>query len=233
MRYSTKRRLRGIAYSAQSARWLTQGSVIKHFWQGKVSPNENYLDVGCGGGTYAIEFFLKRGAQATLIEYDPVLRKLAEDQVSQTGFAAQARILNGDAENLELPASHFAGIQCIEVLEHLHHPAAALQGMRAAAKAGAWLVVSVPHPPEWEPNEGHVKEGYTREELVQLIESSGWKVVETRYCMLLLSRLFAWLAARGLKPHGLNWLLGIENWIPESLRSHFLPYDIVALAKAV
>lgn len=233
MLYSTKRLLRGVAYSAQSARWMTQEPVLKELWRGKINPNGQYLDVGCGGGTYSIEFFLRAEAKATLVEYDPELRKLAEAQVAESGFGKTATVLPGDAENLEFSPASFDGVQCIEVLEHLHRPDAALRGMRAATKSGGWLVASVPHPPEWIPNEGHVKEGYTHEEFTTLVEAAGWKVIEVRYCMLILFRLFALLASKGLKPHGFNWLLTLERIIPHSLRIKFLPYDIVVLAKAV
>lgn len=231
MKYTTKRFLRWIAYSPQSARWISQEPTLKKLWRGKIATDKKYLDIGCGGGTYAIECFFKRGAKATLVEYDDKNRRITEKQVEQSGFASLATVTADDAEDLKLPSNEFDGIQCIEVLEHIYHPDRALREMWRVSKEGANLIVSVPHPPEWVPNKGHITKGFTKEELSKLMQENGWEVVEVRYCMLILSRLFSLLSSRGIRPHGLNWLLMLESLVPVTLKYYFLPQDIMILAK--
>ena len=60
----------------------------------------------------------------------------------------------------------------------------AVAEFRRVARPGARLVISVPHPPEWFPNAGHVVEGCRAEEITRLVEAAGWRVLRTEYCML-------------------------------------------------
>jgi SAM-dependent methyltransferase len=120
----------------------------------------------------------------------------------------------------------------MEVLEHLHHPEKALAEFRRVARPGARLVVSVPHPPEWFPNDGHVVEGYRAEEISRLVEAAGWRVLRTEYCMLILTRLAMVLLQLIRIPLPLNPLVALENLVPRSLRGKLLPYDVVVVAEA-
>ena len=189
------------------------------------------LDAGGGGGSYAIENHLRRGTPAMLCDYSAFLLAMARRQVAESGVSAPAEFTECSAESLPFGSGEFDFIQCMEVLEHLHHPENALAEFRRVARPGARLVVSVPHPPEWFPNEGHVVEGYRAAEITRLIEAAGWRVLRTQYCMLILSRLVLALLQAVPFPLPLNPLLALENLVPDRWRSRFLPYDIVVVAE--
>ena len=232
MRYQHKRVAAWLLSNPQSLRWVTQGVVLRRLWQGRVNPTHYCLDVGCGGGSYAIENFLRAGAKAELTDYDDTLLGLAKRQVAEAGFHAQAGFAQASAEALPYADQSFDRVQCLEVLEHLPDPGAALREFHRVCRPDALLVASTPQPPEWFDNPGHVVEGYTPAELSAILRGAGWEPVENEACMLLGFRLAAGLLqlTRGL-PLPLNPLVALENWVPRSWRQRCLPYDVVVLAR--
>ena len=157
---------------------------------------------------------------------------MARRQVAESGVPTPAEFTECSAEALPFGDGEFDFIQCMEVLEHLHHPERALAEFRRVARRGARLVISVPHPPEWYPNPGHLVEGYRADEITALVEAAGWRVLRTEYCMLILTRLVLGLLHLIRVPLPVNPLLALENLVPARLRRLFCPYDIVVVAQA-
>ena len=230
-RYRIKRLLGIVITNAQSVRWVTQGVVLKRLWSGRVDSAKHCLDVGCGGGTYAIEHFLKRGAPTSLCDYEPALVTLTRKQVEDQGLAKLADIQQASAYALPYADATFDCVECIEVLEHLEDPVAALWEIHRVAKPGAIFLASTPHLPEWHDNPSHIVEGYTCEGITALLEKGGWKVERVEVCMLILSRL-AITALHLLRiPLPFNLVVALENLVPIGLRKYLLPYDVIALAR--
>lgn len=229
--YAWKRRLGFIVANAQSVRWQTQGRILARAVRERRGVTRRALDVGCGGGSYAIENLLRHGIATTLCDYSGELLELAKAQVAGAGVAGAAEFVQCSAEELPLPDASYDFIECMEVLEHLQHPERAVAEFRRVARPGARLVVSVPHPPEWFENPEHVVEGYTAPQLEALLAGAGWRVVRIEYCMLILSRLVLSALQLFRMPLPINPLAALENLIPATLRPRLLPYDIVAVAE--
>jgi 2-polyprenyl-3-methyl-5-hydroxy-6-metoxy-1,4-benzoquinol methylase len=229
--YRAKHLLGFLFANSQSMRWMTQGRILRRAAAEFRRPGVRALDVGCGGGSYAIENHLRHGTPAMLCDYDGTLLALARRQVGESGVSAPVEFAECSAEALPFGDGEFDFIQCMEVLEHLHHPEKALAEFRRVARRGARLVISVPHPPEWFRNEGHVVEGYRAAEITRLVEAAGWRVLRTEYCMLLLTRLVLVLMQIIRLPLPLNPLLALENIVPRPWRAKLLPYDVVVVAE--
>lgn len=232
--YPAKRFLGLLFSNCQSLRWTTQGRILRRAANEFRRQGLRALDVGSGGGGYAIENHLRHGTHAMLCDYSEDLLDLARRQVASTGLSQLAEFTQCSAEEMPFPDADYDFIQCMEVLEHLHHPEKALAEFRRVARPGARLVVSVPHPPEWFSNPEHVVEGYRMEEIVRLVEAAGWRVLRSEYCMLILTRLVFALQQkiRIPLPLPLNPLVALENFIPPRWRHRFLPYDVVVVAEA-
>jgi hypothetical protein len=56
--------------NSQSVRWLTQGRVLREAATEFRRLGMRALDVGCGGGSYAIENHLRQGTPAMLCDFD-------------------------------------------------------------------------------------------------------------------------------------------------------------------
>ena len=230
--YAAKRWLGCLFANSQSLRWQTQGRILRKAANEVRRPGTRALDVGCGGGSYAIETHLRYGTPTMLCDFSTELLDFARKQVASAHMPGLAEFAECSAESLPFAGESFDFIQCMEVLEHLHHPEKALAEFRRVARPGARLVVSVPHPPEWFPNPGHIVEGYRAEEICRLVGSTGWRVVRTEHCMLILTRLVAALQQKVRVPLPLNPLVALENLVPERWRMKFLPYDVVVVAEA-
>ena len=191
------------------------------------------LDVGCGGGSYAIENHLRFGIETTLCDYSEELLAMASRQVADAGVKSGAAFALCSAEELPFADGAYDVIQCMEVLEHLQHPERALAEFHRVAQKGAYLVISVPHPPEWIHNEGHVVEGYGEAEISKLATEAGWRVIHVEYCMLILSRIVIALIHWTSIPLPLILVVTLENLVPQSWRKRLLPYDIIVCAEAV
>jgi SAM-dependent methyltransferase len=79
-----------------------------------------------------------------------------------------------------------ACVDCVistQVLEHIedHHTAAS--ELIRIVKPGGHLIISVPHPPEPVSTPGHVREGYTLDDLRELFPESGFDLLYTGYSM--------------------------------------------------
>ncbi len=93
------------------------------------------LDIGCGRGL-VLEYFAYRGYDAVGADISPE----AVESLDSRGFDCRLYDIESDyiSEKFEI-------ILCLEVLQQLYDPKAALETMRAALAEGGELVVSVPN----------------------------------------------------------------------------------------
>ena len=149
-------------------------------------PLGRVLDVGCGEGAAGPGL---RDAGATWIsgvEIHPGAAKLAAAVLDEV-------VVGSVEEVLERLSGPFDSILAYDVLEHLLHPGAVLQALRARAVPGARLHVSLPNARHWTllrdlalrgtfgyTDAGHRDQThvcwFTRSDAVALLESSGWRV---------------------------------------------------------
>ena len=151
------------------------------------------LDVGCGAG----------GVGRALRDRVDFLAGIElEPDVAAQAREAYDQVLTGRVEDVidELDAP-FDTILAYDLLEHLPDPQAVLRRLRDVASDGALLHVSVPNARHWSLVRDLVLHGtfgytdwghrdrthlrwLTRADLVQLIESSGWRVEGTAHAPL-------------------------------------------------
>jgi SAM-dependent methyltransferase len=72
-------------------------------------------------------------------------------------------------------------VQCTQVLEHIEDHAKAASELIRVLKPGGHALITVPHPPEPFPNEGHVREGYTEADLEGLFSPLGCRRLRTDF----------------------------------------------------
>jgi SAM-dependent methyltransferase len=156
--------------------WADHRRIVVTRWlrEAGVEPNGQHrvLEIGSGAGT---DFaFWNRFGPVTGVEISPVALSYLRDR----GYA---RLIDGDLNQVELPAETFELAADFHVLYHewVKDPAAVLRRMRTALKPGGRLVMS---EPAFEMlRRGHdeavmAARRWTRADLIALARSAGFEV---------------------------------------------------------
>lgn len=158
---------------------------------------ERILDAGCGIGVFTMEL-AKQHPEAKVIgvELDPKLVAKASDIAQRAGIT-NCTFMAGDVTKLGFK-QEFDMTVSVDNLEHIEKDVEALKNLRESLKPGGLLVVHVPgYYRRWlvfgkRVNfdvPGHVRPGYTREQLTEKLETAGFKVMEDHYTYGILETL--------------------------------------------
>ena len=103
-------------------------------------PGKQVLDVGCGGGILS-ESMARAGARVLGIDLSAALIEVAELHALQAKIPVEYRTAAVEDLARERPGA-FDAVTCMEMLEHVPDPAAALQSLAALAKPAGDVIVS-------------------------------------------------------------------------------------------
>lgn len=146
-----------------------------------IGPQELVFDGGAGGGQMIRKVykngFLKSGIA---FEFDPELVKILE---SNLGGLSNFETRQGSLLEIPYPDEHVDCAMTTQVLEHIEDHQTATQELARIVKKGGHLIVSVPHPPEPFHTPGHLREGYTEEDLIALFPADSFELLYTGYSM--------------------------------------------------
>ena len=159
------------------------------------SPQDKILEVGCGIG-YFCKLLFDRGAEVWGID-------LSSESVDVCKTTIGENFSVGNAELLEFSDQMFDKVLCTEVLEHVQDDKIALQEMFRVLKPNGSMLITIPtqdgvfgskiknimHVHGEGPGK-HEREGYTKKEIITLVESVGFKVIKTRYTMVFFTEIF-------------------------------------------
>ncbi len=101
---------------------------------------QEVLDVGCGGGLLA-EGMAARGARVLGIDMGEMNLRVAELHTLESGVAVDYRRLPAEALAAERPAS-FDLVTCMELLEHVPHPASVVDACARLVRPGGKVFFS-------------------------------------------------------------------------------------------
>lgn len=113
--------------------------MLAQYWPATTQP---LLDLGCGEGFDVRALRAQGAATGTVVGVDADLTALRDAARSGALHAVCA-----SATHLPFGDGTLPGAVCLEVLEHLDQPAAALQELGRAS--GSLLLLSVPHQPHF------------------------------------------------------------------------------------
>ena len=157
--------------------------------------SEKLLDVGCGSGAFTVGAAL-RGYDSLGLTWNNAETTKAEGRAALCK-AAQARFETCDVRKLD-KAIHlrrsFDQVICCENIEHIIDDQKLFQDMAAVLREGGRLLLTTPNyhyrpmdsgdlgPFPKVENGSHVRRGYSRGQLAELCERSGFIVEEISYC---------------------------------------------------
>ena len=224
-----KRVLHHILANGQTIRWVTQKPVLAEM----ISDSGQVhlaMDIGCGGGTYAIELLAPKANRVIAFDYNWYHAWLTHQRAQRKGLK-RVHVLVASAEALPFKGAVADLVLCSEVLEHLSQDALAVREFARVSKpTNGKLVLSVPYPPEPFPNPEHAREGYTEPEIRLLLETSGFVIEERKFCMFTLTRLVLKAYAFLRIPLPLLFLCQLEHLLSRVI-PFSNPYDMVVRAR--
>ncbi|MEW6717735.1 MAG: methyltransferase domain-containing protein [Chloroflexota bacterium] len=155
----------------------------------KVGQPSRILDAGSGRGVITLAC-ARRFPQAQVVGVDLLEEQNAyNNHIARQSGLENARFLTHDALRLSDLGS-FDLLLSIDTLEHLEDDLGAVRMFRHTLNPGGYLIVHVPHLTRylfgwqrlnWMDIEGHVRPGYTRQGLIDLLSAGGLQVLECRY----------------------------------------------------
>lgn len=141
------------------------------------------LNAGCGEGLYS-EFLESFQEIGEIVNIDLELPSSPQKRLDPRHRAGQ-----GSLTCLPFEDAIFDSCLCTEVIEHIEEDNVAVSELARVLKPGGLLLISVPTPPApYDP--AHVREGYTKEELSNLLIKNGFTIHDSAYCFHASMRLF-------------------------------------------
>jgi ubiquinone/menaquinone biosynthesis C-methylase UbiE len=193
-------------------------------------PADHLVDGGAGSGEF-VRLCLKTGfaKSATALEFDPQNFAILKQNLGRHSRVRE--LIHGSLLEVPLPDACADLVMTTQVLEHIEEHEKAAAELIRILKPGGYALVSVPHPPEPFPNDGHVREGYTEGDLRSLIEPLGcdWMATEYFFTRRTIRRM---LMAEKLPFHGVflpvAWL-NAEKGLSAAERKEDTPFGIMTL----
>jgi SAM-dependent methyltransferase len=148
------------------------------------------LDAGCGSGAFTM-YAAKLGNEALGLSFDSRQLQAASRRANRLGIPA--KFLRADLRDFDgLPGKvgPFDCIFCLEVIEHIRNDRKLLVDLVTLLKPGGRLLLTTPYKHAYpfvgdrlSPTEdgGHVRWGYTHEEMIRLFRDCGLQVESTGY----------------------------------------------------
>lgn len=186
--------LKGCLYTPNTIRYRVEWRCLREAWK-RIGPVDHLFDGGAGSGEFARKT-LDEGLckRVTALEYDADNFTMLQRNL---GRESAATIQRGSILEIPFADASFDVVQCTQVIEHIVEHEKAAAELSRVLKPGGHAIITVPHPPEPFPNEGHVREGYTEDDLKSLfapfsltpLHTDWFLTRETIAWMMLASRL--------------------------------------------
>lgn len=218
-----------VLANGQTIRWATQKPVLARIFR-TVKAVDLAVDVGCGGGTYAIELLAAKAKMTVALDLSHEHAWVTRERARRKGLT-NLYVIVASAERLPIRKESADLVLCSEVLEHVSDDRTAAKELARMMRDGARLVCTVPHPPEPCPNPDHVREGYSEDELRSMLAATGFLVDTSQRCMFGLTRIVMRLCHAASAPLPVLFLCQLENWLCERGMAFQGPYDLIVSGK--
>ena len=171
--------LRQICYTPNTIRYRVEGARLNEAWSHVPGPIGTLLDGGAGSGEFCRRLLAKGYCQRVVaLEYDAVnFSRLT----ANLGSDPRAKLIRGSILEVPLADESVDAVMSTQVIEHIAEHETAAAEFNRVLKPGGYAIISTTHPPEPFPNDDHVREGYTCDDLAGLFAPFGWQSVWTDY----------------------------------------------------
>ncbi|MEA3255507.1 MAG: class I SAM-dependent methyltransferase [Candidatus Altiarchaeota archaeon] len=171
------------------------------------------LDLGCGEGTYSRELSLRK-VSVTGIDVSLDSLKFAVNAAERIN--QRLDLIQGDAQKLPFKTESFDEVMCLDVIEHVFEPNKVIAEVNRVLKPKGVFILSVPTPlyltrpilpfdfSEHIKAMGHIHEGFFYEEVKEILEGEGFRLIKHEYYGKWFLRIFLELFYLFLGPDGIK-----------------------------
>jgi len=173
------------------------------------------IDIGCGTGRFTklLENAYARSPATCIVGIDinlTALKRVRQKKIN-------AWLVQGELQNLPFHSEISDTILLLEVLEHTEDEKKGLREIQRVLKPKGKLIISVPCLPAAYPDRAHKRQGYTKEQIFELLKSIGFKIVSYKFCIFRISRIMLkfvinFMSIFRFSPPILI-ILNLENWL--------------------
>jgi len=160
------------------------------------------LDAGCGSGAFTM-YAAKRGNEAVGISFDERNNKAAADRAALLGIKNVRFVTGnlGDLDSIRQDLGLFDQVICFETIEHILEDQKLVSGISGILKPGGRLLLTTPYKyyakglvgddkaklSTYEDG-GHVRWGYTHEEMEKIFNKAGLVMEKKEYTSGIISK---------------------------------------------
>ncbi len=170
--------------------WYVRRALRRIFAGWPTEQRVRVLDAGTGFGQYAY-YIARRYPQAEVVGVDLKTDYLEQARrfVARTPVADRVRFVQDDLTSLQTEGP-FDLILSVDVLEHIEDDLAVLRNFARVLRRGGYVIIHTPSDQggsdvrtsgQQSFIEEHVREGYSREQLLARLQAAGLKPVESHY----------------------------------------------------
>lgn len=171
------------------------------------------IDIGCGTGRYT-KFLIELSSFVVGIDSNPTMLERVQQKFKRR--KRMPLLVRGKVETLPFKGGVFDIALLLEVLEHIEDDRGGLEEVKRILTPVGKLILSTPCPPPVYPDKLHKREGYTKKEIIKLLDEVGFKVISYKFCMFLWARVMLRFAATFISifliPPPLLFLLWLEQF---------------------
>jgi SAM-dependent methyltransferase len=174
---------RNYCLNSNTIRYLVEYRCIVTLLKNAKLQFSSLIDLGAGSGEMSARLIEQGFAlQCTAVEPDDRNFRLLEQRYAEL---PGSYCLHSSLEQTRVERESFDAVLSTQVLEHILDDESAVSAIYSLLKPSGVAIISVPHPPEIFPNPGHVRPGYTRDELTSLFERHNFRLISYDYFLTL------------------------------------------------
>lgn len=173
--------LRRFCYTPNTIRYRVEWPRLRDAFA-KVPAAQTLFDGGAGSGEFLRRALAAGFAKSVVaLEFDAANFLRLEQNL---GRDPRARLIRGSLLDVPLEDASMDMVMSTQVIEHIEDHDQAAAELCRVLKPGGYALITVPHPPEPFPNDGHFREGYTADELTALFKPHGMTPLHTDYFLI-------------------------------------------------
>ncbi len=212
---------RNLFAHPDNIRLTTQGPIIK----GNISKVKTAVDLGCGTGRYS-EWISQKSDILVSVDIDKkMLKRVKSKNINHL-------LVQSSIDRLPFKENAFQFVLLTDVIEHLKDDKQVINEISRILKQHGTILMSVPLLPPPYPDSAHIKSGYSKKQIINLLEKD-FQVISQEYCMFKLSRILLKFVYRFVKffkfPPPILPVVRLENLF----QCKCFPFNLIILAKKI